>query len=69
LKKEEKGKKPGRLTIYARESLGELKKVTWPNKDEVVSSTIVVIFVVIVISLILSVFDIGISKLARMVLS
>ena len=63
-------KKESRVGNYAKESFGELKKVTWPKKEEVVSSTVIVIIVIIVFSLILGVvFDVGISKLVEKVLS
>jgi preprotein translocase subunit SecE len=41
----------------ASEVTGELKKVTWPSRKELVSSTIVVIVTSIIASLILGVFD------------
>jgi preprotein translocase subunit SecE len=60
--------KNNKVTNYVRESVGELKKVTWPKKDEVVNSTVIVILVVIVISLILGIFDIGVKKIANFIL-
>ncbi|HOJ49584.1 MAG TPA: preprotein translocase subunit SecE [Spirochaetota bacterium] len=41
----------------------EYKNVSWPSKDQVISSTGVVIFFVIVISIFLGLIDLGIIKL------
>ncbi len=60
--------KNNKVTIYVRESVGELKKVTWPKKDEVINSTIIVIIVIIVISLILGIFDFGVKEAAKFLL-
>ena len=56
-------KKESKVVNYVKEAVGELKKVTWPKKDEVVNSTFVVVIVVIIISLILGTFDIAVGKL------
>jgi preprotein translocase subunit SecE len=45
------------LFTLAGEVAGELRKVTWPSRKELVSSTIVVIVTTIVASLLLGVFD------------
>lgn len=58
-------KKENKAVGYIKESMGELKKVTWPKKDEIVNSTMIVIVVVIIFSVILGVFDIGVSKLVK----
>ena len=41
----------------------ELKKVTWPNRQETLSSTVVVIVVVFIISFYLGFIDILLSKI------
>jgi len=53
---------------FLREVKIELKKVTWPSRKQAVGSTVVVIILVIIISLFLSVVDIGLSSLVRVVL-
>ncbi len=58
-------KKDSKVVNYIKESVGELKKVTWPKKDEVFSSTLIVVVVIIVISLILGVFDYGMGEIVR----
>ena len=55
-------KKESKIKNYVKESIGELHKVTWPRKDEVVKSTVIVIIVVLVISGILGAFDIIMKK-------
>ena len=42
---------------FFRECVGELKKVTWPTKDDVISSVKVVVISSIVIAVILGAFD------------
>ena len=46
-----------RLVELANEVASELKKVTWPTREETFAATIVVIVTVIVASLFLGVFD------------
>ncbi len=53
---------------FLREVKIELKKVTWPTRKQTIGSTIFVIIFVMIISLFLSVFDIGLSSLMRVVL-
>ena len=57
-----------RVLQFLREVKIELKKVTWPSRKQAVGSTVVVIILVIIISLFLSVVDIGLSSLVRVVL-
>lgn len=45
------------IVIFIRESKEELKKVTWPDRDEVTSFTMVVIIAVLFVSLFLWVVD------------
>jgi preprotein translocase SecE subunit len=47
---------------FLKESFRELKLITWTSKNEVVSSTIVVLAIIIVSTIIISLFDIGIYK-------
>ena len=45
------------MVNFVRESKEELKKVTWPDRDEVTSFTIVVIIAVILVSVFLWIID------------
>lgn len=64
---------PGRESMvkvmqFLREVKVELRKVTWPSRKQTVGSTVVVIVLVIIVSLFLGVVDIGLSKLAQVLL-
>jgi len=62
-KKKKSGKKVNSLTRWWRETVGELRKVTWPTPKEAVGLTKVVIFVMILMSAILGLFDLGFTRL------
>ena len=51
----------------ASEVAGELKKVTWPSRKELVSSTVVVIVTTVISSVVLGVFDGVWSWVTRMI--
>ena len=57
-----------KLVGYIKQSISELKKVSWPSKDEVQSSTYVVIAAILFISLFLGLIDKIISEIIRMVI-
>lgn len=56
-----------KIVQFFRESVSELKKVSWPSRDEVVSSTKVVVVSVVIFAAILGLVDFllvtGIDKL------
>lgn len=52
-----KVKKPGKLAIWWRETVGELKKVAWPTRKEAVRLTGMVLIVMVVTGLFLGVLD------------
>jgi preprotein translocase subunit SecE len=45
------------VVTFVRESRDELKKVTWPERDEVTSFTVVVIVTVVIVSVFLWIVD------------
>ncbi len=47
---------------------GEFRKVTWPSRKETVGGTIGVLVVVGVITLVLSLVDLGLANVVRLVL-
>jgi preprotein translocase subunit SecE len=51
------GKELKKLVRFFKESFAELKKVTWPSREEVASSTKVVLVSVVLIALALGVVD------------
>jgi preprotein translocase subunit SecE len=54
---------------YVRESWEELKKVTWPDKDEVTSFTVVVVIALIIFSTFLWLVDTGIMALIQVMMN
>ena len=53
---------------YLRDSREELKKVTWPTRDEVTSYTAVVVVTVMIISVFLWLIDTGLMFLITSVM-
>ena len=49
--------------------LKELKKVTWPTKKELAVYSVVVIVAVIIFTVIVGIYDLGLSKLMELILS
>jgi len=52
---------------YLREVMGEMRKVAWPTRSEVVNSTIIVIIGVVVMGSIIFAFDWASVKLVDMI--
>jgi preprotein translocase subunit SecE len=52
-----------KIILFFQESFAELKKVTWPSRDEVISSTKVVLVSTIVIAAVLGLVDFVLVKL------
>ena len=50
------------------EAKAELKKVTWPGRKQAIGSTAVVIVVVVIISVFLSLVDLGLTKIIKIIL-
>jgi preprotein translocase subunit SecE len=58
-----------RLTAFLREVVAETKKVTWPTKTEVVSTTTVVIIASFIFGIYLYLCDLAFFKLVNTVFS
>ena len=56
------------VTRYFRETVGELRKVTWPTRQEATSLTIVVLIVVAMMSAFLGVLDFIYSRFFVLIL-
>ena len=76
-KKEPEKKKTEKTSIFKfvhvagqflRESKIELKKVKWPTRKELLASTAMVIFLVLVVALFLGLIDFGLIKIIKNVL-
>lgn len=56
-----------RFSRYLREVRQELKKVTWPSKEEIVSSTIVVLITVAFFILLVGGFDYIFAQVVKLI--
>ena len=56
------------VSRYFRETVGELRKVTWPTRQEATSLTIVVLIVITVMSAFLGVLDFIYSRFFVLIL-
>jgi preprotein translocase subunit SecE len=65
----ETAKKPNRLQRWWRETIGELRKVSWPTPREAMRMTYIVLAVTIVTGLILGFFDLIFSRLISYLVS
>ena len=58
-------KEPNAIVRYYRETVGELKKVVWPTRQEAVQLTTIVLIVIVVMSTVLGSFDYLFTELFR----
>jgi preprotein translocase subunit SecE len=58
-----------RVSRYIREVRAEVRKVTWPSRDDVMRMTSVVLVVLLVASIFLAIVDYGFSRLMQFVIS
>lgn len=61
-------KQPNAIQRYVRETVGELRKVSWPTWPEARNLTIIVIFVMLLVGFYLAMIDLGASKIWDLVL-
>ncbi len=55
-----------RIGRFFRDLRGETKKIVWPSRKQVITSTIVVIVVVIIAAILIGAFDFGLSALINL---
>ena len=60
-------KKPNKIAIWWRETVGELHKVSWPTSQEAWRLTRIVIIVIILVGVFLGLVDYALSKLVTLV--
>ena len=53
----QKVKKVNKLAKFFKESKSELKKVTWPSKNQLVHNTLIILAFIVITAIILSVCD------------
>jgi len=52
---------------FFRETKSEIKKVSWPSKTQLIHNTAVILAFVVIMTVILSVFDIAFEKLLSLI--
>ena len=57
----------GRIALFLRQVLAELKKVVWPTREQLGTYTLVVIVFVTILALIVSALDLGFTRLVLLV--
>jgi len=57
-----------RVREFVQEVLLEFRRVTWPSRQELVNSTVVVLALTVVVAFFLGGVDIGLSKLVQRIL-
>lgn len=61
-------KKENRIARFFRETVGELRRVSWPSRKEATSLTLIVLAVMAVMGLFLGLVDFGATELLNLVL-
>jgi len=56
------------LQLFVKETIGELKKVSWPTRSEAWNLTIVVLIVLLVMTIFLGSLDLAYSNLFKIIL-
>lgn len=56
-----------KVNKYLKETMAELRKMTWPTKDEIIGSTIVTVVVCLIVSLFIFGIDQGLTAVIKLV--
>ena len=64
----EKSRKQNPIQAYFRETAGELRKVSWPSRREVIQLTTIVLVVMVIMGAILGVTDVSAHSLLNLIL-
>ena len=59
--------KKNKAMKFFRETKSEIKKVSWPSKTQLFHNTVVILAFVIIMTIILSVFDVAFEKLLSLI--
>jgi preprotein translocase subunit SecE len=57
-----------RAQEFVREVVAEFRKVSWPSRQELINSTVVVIAVTVVVSLFLGAVDVALARIVERIL-
>ena len=55
------------MVRFFREVKAELKKVSWPSREQLVHNTVIIIAFIAIAAILLSVLDLGFSKLIGLI--
>ena len=69
INRDEVQQKVNRLFVFMREAKAELKKVTWPGKQQIWYSTLIVIVFTLLVSLYLGIIDMALTGILSRVFS
>ena len=53
---------------FVRESLKELKKVSWPSRKELISGSLAVLVIIVLFAIVVGVIDLGLSQLYQLII-
>lgn len=67
-KQKKKQKQQGRISRFYRETVGELRKVTWPTREEATNLTIIVVIVTFGMSAFLGIMDFLFTRLFALII-
>lgn len=62
-------RQPNAVARFSRETVAELRKVSWPTRQEATQLTIIVLVVVAATSAFLGLLDFGFSRLVGLIIS
>jgi preprotein translocase subunit SecE len=57
-----------RAQEFVREVVAEFRRVTWPSRQELINSTVVVITVTVVVALFLGAVDVALARIVERIL-
>ncbi|MCM8824274.1 MAG: preprotein translocase subunit SecE [Candidatus Omnitrophica bacterium] len=57
-----------KIPIFLKEVRLELKKVSWPGREDLISASVLVIVVISILTLYITIIDVGLSKLIELFL-
>ncbi len=57
-----------KIKEFLKEVRGEIKRITFPTREDTISSSVVVVVVVVVVSVFLSGVDLGLTKIIKYVI-
>jgi preprotein translocase subunit SecE len=63
----DKEKRPSKIAIWWRETIGEMHKVSWPTPQEAWRLTRIVLIVIVLVGSFLGVLDYGLGKLIALI--